>query len=324
MIRLHEHTPDPSAAPAATWRAASAEDAREYSVDELARAAGSSVRNVRAYQDRGLLPPPERRGRIGVYFDSHLKRLRLISQLLERGYSSANIKELLEAWEQGRDLDHVLGLDQAIIGEWNLETPGSIGFDELQAIFGDELNDRVIDKAQALGLLLFDGERMKIPSPRLFQAGLELYRSGIPLEALLDQLGELRSDTEHLAAGIVRLIVTHLVDGRGTDLLPGAPDLQELAKVFLRLRPLAEHVVQVELARGLKLSANEMLGERVGEMLRKLEKLPDSSSDLPRRRLDLFPQPGAGRFALGVAAPDLHIVEARDRQRRLAERQFLG
>ncbi|MBM2600552.1 MerR family DNA-binding transcriptional regulator, partial [Pseudomonas sp. BDPW] len=31
----------------------------------MARAAGSSVRNVRAYQDRGLLPPPERRGRVG-------------------------------------------------------------------------------------------------------------------------------------------------------------------------------------------------------------------------------------------------------------------
>lgn len=134
----------------------------------------------------------------------------------------------------------------------------------------------------------------------------------------------MRSDTEHLAAGIVRLIVTHLVDGRGTDLLPGAPDLQELAKVFLRLRPLAEHVVQVELARGLKLSANEMLGERVGGCCASWKSLPDSSSDLPRRRLDLFPQPGAGRFALGVAAPDLHIVEARDRQRRLAERQFLG
>ena len=200
MIRLHEHTLT-LLQRLLRGEQPSAEDAREYSVDELARAAGSSVRNVRAYQDRGLLPPPERRGRVGVYFDSHLKRLRLINQLLERGYSSANIKELLETWEQGRDLDHVLGLDQAIIGEWNLETPGSIGFDELQAIFGDELNDRVIDKAQALGLLLFDGERMKIPSPRLFQAGLELYRSGIPLEALLDHLGDLRSDTEHLAAG---------------------------------------------------------------------------------------------------------------------------
>ena len=37
----------------------SAEEAAsgEYTVDELARAAGSTVRNVRAYQDRGLLPP---------------------------------------------------------------------------------------------------------------------------------------------------------------------------------------------------------------------------------------------------------------------------
>ena len=111
---------------------------------------------------------------------------------------------------------------------------------------------------------------MKIPSPRLFQAGLELYRSGIPLEALLDHLGELRSDTEHLAAGIVRLIVTTWWTAAAPTCCPGRRTQE--GKVFLRLRPLAEHVVQVELARGLKLSANEMLGERVGEMLRKLEK----------------------------------------------------
>ena len=271
MIRLHEHTLTLLQRLLQRGEQPSAEDAREYSVDELARAAGSSVRNVRAYQDRGLLPPPERRGRVGVYFDSHLKRLRLISQLLERGYSSANIKELLEAWEQGRDLDHVLGLDQAIIGEWNLETPGSIGFDELQAIFGDELNDRVIDKAQALGLLLFDGERMKIPSPAVpGRAGTVPQRHPAGGAARSTR----RVAQRHRASGGGDRPPDrhHLVDGRGTDLLPGAPDLQELAKVFLRLRPLAEHVVQVELARGLKLSANEMLGERVGEMLRKLEK----------------------------------------------------
>ncbi|MGC3173865.1 MerR family transcriptional regulator, partial [Pseudomonas aeruginosa] len=80
--------------------------------------------------------------------------------------------------------------------------------------------DRVIDKAQALGLLQFDGERMKIPSPRQIQAGLELFRSGIPLEALLDHLGELGTDTHQLAAGLVGLIVTHRVDGRGRDHLP--------------------------------------------------------------------------------------------------------
>lgn len=248
------------------------EDEREFNVDELAREAGSTVRNVRAYQDRGLLPPPERRGRTGVYFASHLRRLRLIGSLLDRGYGLSNIKELLESWEHGHDLDHVLGLDQAILGAWNLETPTVISFDELQAIFGDELNDEVIERALAQGLLQFDGERINVPSPRLFNAGVELYRSGIPLAALLEHLAVLRRDTEHLAAGIVRLVVTHLVDKRGADLLPGAADLGQLAEVFMRLRPLAEQVVLVELARGLKLSANEMLGERVGEILRQLER----------------------------------------------------
>ncbi len=247
------------------------DDEREYTVDELAREAGSTVRNLRAYQDRGLLPPPERRGRAGVYFASHLRRLRLINRLLERGYNIANIKELLQSWEHGHDLDHVLGLDEAIVGPWNLETAGNIEFSDLQALFGDELNDAVIDQALEQGLLAFDGERISIPSPRLFNAGVELYRAGIPLAALLDHLAVLRIDTEHLAAGIVRLVVTHLVDKPGADLLPGAADLERLADVFQRLRPVAEQVVLVELARGLKRSANEMLGERVGEILRRLE-----------------------------------------------------
>ena len=47
-------------------------------IDELARAAGTTVRNVRVYQDRGLLPPPERRGRLGLYGPDHLRRLRLV------------------------------------------------------------------------------------------------------------------------------------------------------------------------------------------------------------------------------------------------------
>jgi DNA-binding transcriptional MerR regulator len=41
----------------------------EYRVAEVARLAGMTVRNVRVYQDRGLLPPPRRQGRIGLYSD---------------------------------------------------------------------------------------------------------------------------------------------------------------------------------------------------------------------------------------------------------------
>ncbi len=42
----------------------------EYRVDDLAQAAGMTVRNVRAYQERGLLPPPLRRGRTSWYDDA--------------------------------------------------------------------------------------------------------------------------------------------------------------------------------------------------------------------------------------------------------------
>src|ERR1700733_12542730 len=76
--------PSPPPAPAAARN--------EYTVDDLARVADTTVRNVRAHQDRGLLAPPEKRGRVGVYDDTHVSRLRLINHLLTRGYTLANIQ----------------------------------------------------------------------------------------------------------------------------------------------------------------------------------------------------------------------------------------
>ena len=74
---------------------------KEFTIDELAREASSTVRNVRAYQDRGLLPPPEKRGRTGIYTDVHLARLKIIGALLERGFTINNIRDLLVAWQEG-------------------------------------------------------------------------------------------------------------------------------------------------------------------------------------------------------------------------------
>jgi DNA-binding transcriptional MerR regulator len=73
----------------------------EYRIEELARVAGTTVRNVRAYRDRDLLDPPRRHGRVALYDDTHLRRLRLIASLLDRGYTLANIAELIEASERG-------------------------------------------------------------------------------------------------------------------------------------------------------------------------------------------------------------------------------
>jgi DNA-binding transcriptional MerR regulator len=62
----------------------------EYRIDDLARAAGITARRVRAHQERGLLPPPEKRGRDGYYNDSHLVGLKLIDSLLSRGFTTAH------------------------------------------------------------------------------------------------------------------------------------------------------------------------------------------------------------------------------------------
>ena len=58
--------------------------AEKLTIDELARAAGTTSRNVRAHQSRGLLPPPEIRGRIGYYDQDHVTRLKLIAHLQQR------------------------------------------------------------------------------------------------------------------------------------------------------------------------------------------------------------------------------------------------
>jgi DNA-binding transcriptional MerR regulator len=85
-----------------------------YRVDDLAHLTGVTVRNIRAYQERGLLHHARRVGRVSLYDDTHVARLRIITSMLDRGYTSAPILELLAAWEGGRDLADVLGLDHPL------------------------------------------------------------------------------------------------------------------------------------------------------------------------------------------------------------------
>ena len=67
-----------------------------YRVEELAAAAGGSVELVRSYQTKGLLDPPRRDGRVALYDDRHVERLRAIRELKEKGYSLKAIAGLLQ------------------------------------------------------------------------------------------------------------------------------------------------------------------------------------------------------------------------------------
>lgn len=61
-------------------------------LDELTERVGLSVRNIRFYTSRGLVPPPIRRGRSGYYSDEHVARLELVRELQSHGFTLAAIE----------------------------------------------------------------------------------------------------------------------------------------------------------------------------------------------------------------------------------------
>src|SRR5688572_18393927 len=65
-------------------------------VTDLASLVGMTPRNIRAYQSRGLLFPPQIHGRKARYTGAHVARLELIGSLQREGFSLTAIKRLLE------------------------------------------------------------------------------------------------------------------------------------------------------------------------------------------------------------------------------------
>lgn len=249
----------------------------EYRIDELARLGGTTVRNVRAYQDRGLLPPSRREGRVAFYSDAHVARLKVIGQLLERGYNLSNIKELLAAWHSGQNVGDMLGLEAALAAPWSDETPTAVSEEELASLFGEEAADgEAIELALELGILATEGHQLLVMKPRLLHVGAELVASGIPLRAALALGSRLRDHIDRVAEGFVELVETHVFDPVG-DRIP-AEDVPRLTEVVQRLRPLAKEAVDAELADAMDRHVRAQLRERLERMLKDLEQSQTEAS----------------------------------------------
>ena len=74
----------------------SAAPAETLSVEQLASRVGMTVRTVRFYAGRGLIPPPRREGRNGYYGPDHLARLELVRELQAHGFTLSAIEGYLE------------------------------------------------------------------------------------------------------------------------------------------------------------------------------------------------------------------------------------
>ena len=234
-----------------------------YRIEDLAHRSGATVRTIRAYQDRGLLPRPERRGRANMYADTHLTRLRQIADLLDRGYTLASIKELLEAWDTGRGLGGVLGLAAEVDGPWTDEEAVRMSRAELVERFGGSPDEAAVADAVELGVLeQVPGEEnlFLVPSPQELAVAAELHAAGVPLSAIAGHLRELRGQVEHIAARFLEFTTEHVFARYiGPHQPPTEADAVEAATLVRRLRPLAQQTVDAELARAMRLFATRQL-----------------------------------------------------------------
>lgn len=233
----------------------------EYRLDDLAHAAGVTVRNVRAYAERGLLPAPRRVGRANVYDETHLARLRLIGRLLERGYTVAHIADFIAGWEGGHDLGQTLGLEAALLAPSSGELPEELGRDDLEELFGAPVEQADLDRAVEIGLLTRVEGRYRVHRPRLLRAGAELLAVGMPLSAVLELAGRMRDQIAGVAETFVSTVANHILAQHEPGWRPSDEEIPGLVSLVERLRPLARVAVDAELTDLIENELQNFVGE---------------------------------------------------------------
>jgi DNA-binding transcriptional MerR regulator len=210
----------------------------KMTIGELARRTGMTIRNIRAHQTRGLLPPPEVHGRTGYYNEDHVARIELTREMQAEGLNLEAIRRVLETSEgSSREM---VDFARALGAPFEDETPEIFDEEELATAWrGERFDPRLTHRAEKIGILrqLPDG-KFEVLSPRLQEAGAALIELGVSPQAALDTAEELRRSSEGVARTFVELFVREIWEpfdkaGRPEE------DWPKVREALDRMRPLA-------------------------------------------------------------------------------------
>jgi DNA-binding transcriptional MerR regulator len=233
----------------------------EYRVEALAAAAGISVDTVRFYQGRGLLELPRRSGRIALYDDDHLERLRRVRALQQRGFNLGVIARILRGELDAADealVEAVAAGDDEAEGEteefWTLA--------ELGRRAG--VPETLLEALEREGVLVprhQHGEARYTEADLVaLQAGLKLLAFGLPIGEVLDLARMHREASREVAERAVTLFDRHIRQAhRGDD-----EAAAELVEAFHALLPATVSLVAHHFRRILLAVAQEHI-EAVGD-----------------------------------------------------------
>ena len=241
-------------------RGASETPEGKMTIGELARRTGMTIRNIRAHQTRGLLPPPEVQGRTGYYNEDHVARIELTREMQAEGLNLEAIRRVLDTADGSSK--EIVDFARAVRAPFEDETPEIFERGELASAWGvEEFDQTLLQRAETLGVFrALPDNRIEVISPRLQWAGAALVVLGVSPRAALDTAAELRRCSEAVSRTFVDLFVKEIWEpfdkaGRPEE------DWPKVREALDRMRPLASDALlaMFQITMG---EATEKAGER--------------------------------------------------------------
>jgi DNA-binding transcriptional MerR regulator len=163
-------------------------------IDELARRVDMTARNIREWQTNGLLPPPQRRGRIGIYGDDHISHIERIKSLRAQGFPLDIIRRILD--QSGDSAPEVRRLASEVLSPANITASMEMKRVDLAKQFGVEAEQCLAD----CGLIdVVDDELLVITDTSTFDYIEKLISIGLPLDKVARALTHM---TDHQIASM--------------------------------------------------------------------------------------------------------------------------
>lgn len=232
----------------------------KMTIGELARRTGMTIRNIRAHQTRGILPPPEVHGRTGYYNEGHVARIELTREMQAEGLNLEAIRRVLESSEGSSQ--EMVDFARALRAPFEDETPEIFSEEEMASAWGVErLDEKQLRRAEEMGIVrrLPDG-KLEVISPRLQRAGSALVELGVSAEAAVATAEELRRSSDVVARTFIELFVKEIWEPFDK---AGRPEMDwpKMREALERMRPLASDALlaMFQIAMG---ESTERAGER--------------------------------------------------------------
>jgi DNA-binding transcriptional MerR regulator len=179
-------------------------------IGELARRTGMTIRNIRAHQTRGLLPPPEVQGRTGYYNEEHVARIELTREMQAEGLNLEAIRRVLES--TGGSSKEMVDFARAVRAPFEDETPEIYGPDDFAEGWNvKSVDQRLLKRAEKLGVLrvLPDG-KIEVISPRLHRAATRMIEFGVTPTAAISLAAKLHEHADAVARAYVELFTEQI------------------------------------------------------------------------------------------------------------------